>query len=158
KMVFLKTVGGKDAFSFLNILLNYPRMLLVIYKNIKAADVVHTRAPSHPALIGGLLSFLFRNNVWWSKFEGNWSQVNPPKSYGFQRWLFKKATHTNITINGFWPDQPAHCHSFENPSLTEEDIVQGIKTAADKDFTTKYNFSFIGRLEDPKGVGRIIEA
>lgn len=157
KMVLLKTVGGKDIFSFLNIILNYPLMLLVIYKNIKSADVIHTRAPSHPALIGVLLSFWFRNKIWWNKFAGNWAQVNPPKSYGFQRWLFKKANHTNVTINGFWPNQLKHCHSFENPCLTQEDIRLGKQIAATKTFDGSYIFSFVGRLEDAKGVSRIIE-
>ncbi|MGE4347073.1 MAG: glycosyltransferase [Flavobacteriaceae bacterium] len=158
KPIYLKSVGGKNLWSFLNILLNYPIMLYTITKYILKADIIHTRAPSHPALIGGLLSFLFKNKIWWNKFAGNWAQVNPPKSYGFQRWLFKNAKHTNVTINGFWQDQPKHCHSFENPCLTNEDIKKGSEITANKNFEAPFVFSFVGRLEDAKGVSRIIES
>lgn len=158
EVILLKMVGGKNLLSFLNILFQYPKMLFVILKHIKSADIIHTRAPSHPALIGGLLSFLFKRKIWWNKFAGNWAQVNPPKSYGFQRWIFTKASHTNVTINGFWPDQLPHCHSFENPCLDEGDIEKGTQIATQKVFTGSYTFSFIGRLEDPKGVSRILEA
>src|SRR5690554_6275276 len=74
KPIYLKNVGGKNLWSFLKILLNYPIMIYTITKYILKADIIHTRAPSHPALIGGLLSFLFKNKIWWNKFAGNWAQ------------------------------------------------------------------------------------
>jgi glycosyltransferase involved in cell wall biosynthesis len=157
KPVFLSNVGGKNLVSFLGILVQYPKMLFTIIKHIRTADIVHTRAPSHPALIGGLLSFFFKQKIWWNKFAGNWAQIHPPKSYGFQRWLFEKARHTNVTLNGFWPNQLSHCHSFENPCLTQLDISTGIETVAKKDYSGAFILSFIGRLEDAKGVARIIE-
>ena len=158
KPVFLNNVGGTTVFSFLKIVTQYPQMIWTIYKHVKTADIVHTRAPSHPALIGGMMSFLFKKKIWWNKFAGNWAQINPPKSYGFQRWLFEKATHTNVTINGFWPNQLKHCYSFENPCLYANDIAMGSKIEMEKEFSGAFTFSFIGRLEDPKGVTRIIEA
>lgn len=158
KVIFLDAIGGKGIASFLKVLLHYPRIGITIYKHIRNADIVHTRAPSHPALIGALWSFVLRKKVWWHKYAGNWSQVNPPKAYGFQRWLFKKATHTSVTINGFWPDQSEHCYSFENPCLTDSDIELGTEIASAKQFEPPFVFSFVGRLEDAKGVTRIIEA
>ena len=158
KPVFLNNVGGTTVFSFLKIVTQYPQMIWTIYKHVKTADIVHTRAPSHPALIAGMMSFLFKKKIWWNKFAGNWAQINPPKSYGFQRWLFEKATHTNVTINGFWPNQLKHCYSFENPCLYANDIAIGAKIEMEKEFSGAFTFSFIGRLEDPKGVTRIIEA
>lgn len=158
KPVFLSNVGGKNLVSFLGILVQYPKMLFTIIKHIRTADIIHTRAPSHPALIGGFLSFFFKQKIWWNKFAGNWAQVNPPKSYGFQRWLFEKATHTNVTINGFWPNQLSHCHSFENPCLDRCDIEKGQLQAGGKSFAGPFVFAFVGRLEDAKGVPHIIDA
>lgn len=158
KVVLLNNIGGKGVFSFLKIIFNYPIMFYVILKNIYNSNIVHTRAPSHPALIAILISFLFRKKVWWNKFAGNWNQTNPPYSYGLQRFFLKKATFSKVTINGFWKDQLSHCFSFENPSLTEKDIENGLKIAQNKNFTAPFVFTFVGRLETPKGVDRIIEA
>ena len=57
KVILFKSVGGKGVFSFLRILIHYPYMFFVIFKQIQKSDIIHTRAPSHPALIAILLSF-----------------------------------------------------------------------------------------------------
>jgi glycosyltransferase involved in cell wall biosynthesis len=158
KIVLLKKVGGKNVFSFLKILFNYPIMFFTIIKHIYPADIIHTRAPSHPALIAVMISFFLQKKIWWNKFAGNWAQINPPKSYGFQRFLFKKAKFSNVTINGFWDNQLAHCISFENPCLYQSDILKGVQFANNKVFKPPFIFSFAGRLESEKGVDRIIEA
>jgi len=158
KVVLLNRVGGKGIASILKIVVNYPIMFFTILKYVVNSKIIHTRAPSHPAMIGVVLSFFFRSKIWWHKYAGNWAQENPPFSYGAQRWLFKKAKHTNVTVNGFWPDQESHCHSFENPCLTVEDIEIGKAVAEKKDFAGDFVFTFAGRLEDEKGVARIIEA
>ncbi len=158
KIVLLKKVGGKNIFSFFKIIFNYPIIFFTILKHIYHADIVHTRAPSHPALIAALLSFFLQKKIWWNKFAGNWAQINPPKSYGFQRFLFKKATFSNVTINGFWDNQLKHCISFENPCLYDTDISNGEMVAKNKIFKPPFIFSFAGRLETEKGVDRIIEA
>lgn len=158
KVVFLKKVGGKGVLSVLNILFQYPVMLIVILKNIIKADVVHTRAPSHPAVIAVMLSFIFRNKIWWNKYAGDWDQEKTSFSYRFQRWLFKKAKHTKVTINGFWENQLKHCYSFENPCLTKTDIAEGIEIAGEKEFFPPFTFCFVGRVDEVKGVSRILNA
>lgn len=158
KVVLLNRVGGKGMASMFRIVVNYPIMFFTILKYVINSKIIHTRAPSHPAMIGVILSFFFRSKIWWHKYAGNWAQENPPLSYGVQRWLFKKAKHTKVTVNGFWPDQESHCHSFENPCLTLEDIEKGKAVAREKDFEGDFVFTFAGRLEDEKGVARIIEA
>lgn len=158
KVVFLKNVGGKTIGSFLKVIIQYPVMLFVIFKHSYGAQIVHTRAPSHPALIAILMSFFFKKKKWWNKYAGNWNQVKPSMSYGFQRYILSKATFSSVTINGFWEDQPKHCHSFENPCLTDLDIQNGKEVATFKTFEAPFVFSFVGRLEEAKGVGRIIEA
>lgn len=158
KVVLLNRVGGKGVGALLKIVVNYPVMFFTILKYVKHSKIIHTRAPSHPAMIGVLLSFFFKNKIWWHKYAGNWAQENPPFSYGLQRWLFKKANHTKVTVNGFWPNQEKHCYSFENPCLTLEDIEKGKAIAQEKDFGGDFVLTFAGRLEDEKGVARIIEA
>jgi glycosyltransferase involved in cell wall biosynthesis len=72
--------------------------------------------------------------------------------------LSRNLAGCKTTINGFWSDQPAHCISFENPSLRNSDLIAGGEALQSKFFRPPFNFAFIGRLEDEKGVARIIDA
>lgn len=156
--VLLKKCGGKRFIDKLYVLANIPQMALVIIKHILSAEVVHTRAPSTPAFIAVLLSYIFRKKTWWNKYAGNWNQKQPPFFYGLQKRLFVSAKHTNVTINGFWQDQPEHCFSFENPCLTDRQIAKGRKAQSEKKFNAPFRLAFVGNLVDKKGVMRIIEA
>jgi glycosyltransferase involved in cell wall biosynthesis len=158
KTILLPKMGGKSLLQVLKILVLYPYLFVLIFKNIYKAEVVHTRLPSHPAFIAVLISYLFPKKIWWNKFAGSWEPTTLPFFYKVQRNLLIKAIHTKVTINGFWSDQPNHCLSFENPCLTQEDIIRGREVAEQKTFEGSYVFSFVGRLEDAKGVSRIIEA
>lgn len=159
KLILLKSVGGKGIISFLTILLHYPYMFFVILKQIQKSNIIHTRAPSHPALIAILISFFIKKNkLWWNKYAGDWGQVDAPLSYRFQRNILKIAKFSNVTINGFWPNQPKHCYSFENPCLNHEDIEKGKLIAANKNFTVPYTFCFVGRFDDVKGVSLLLNA
>lgn len=156
--ILIPKMGGKSIFQILKILVLYPYLFLLIGKHIFNASVIHTRAPSHPAFIAILLSFLIPKKIWWHKFAGSWKSSNLPLFYKLQRNILEKAKHSNVTINGFWPNQPNHCISFENPCLTNEDINRGIEIIKTKKFTDKFNLCFIGRLDEAKGVDLIIEA
>ena len=158
EVILLKKVGGKGILSNIKILLHYPSIFFIILKNILNADIVHTRAPSHPALIAFFISFFYKNKIWWNKYAGNWDQKNDSNSYQFQKWVLNKIYFSKVTINGFWENQPKHCLSFENPCLTEMDIQKGTLIANKKQFETPFNFIFIGRLDEKKGVDKIIEA
>jgi len=158
KTILLPKMGGKSLWQVLKILLLYPFLFVLLLKNIYKTEVIHTRLPSHPAFIAVLISYLFPKKIWWNKFAGSWQPTTLPFFYRVQRNLLIKAKHTKVTINGFWDDQPNHCLSFENPCLTQEDIAHGKQIAAAKTFDGSYIFSFVGRLEDAKGVSRIIEA
>ncbi len=157
-VVFLKNVGGKKVLSFLNIVFNYPAMLYIIIKHIYTAEVVHTRAPSHPAFIAVIVSFFLRKKIWWNKFAGSWNSKTLPFFYKVQKNILIKAKHTKVTINGFWENQPQHCLSFENPCLTNNDLAAGKISSDNKKFEAPFIFTFVGRLESAKGVDRIIEA
>jgi glycosyltransferase involved in cell wall biosynthesis len=105
-------------------------------------------------------SLLFKRNfVFWVKYAGNWGAAAPPLGYRFQRWWLKKNfAKCKVTINGFWTDQSEHCISFENPCLTGEDLVTGHRIQVQKKFNPPFRLAFVGRLEDEKGVGRILDA
>jgi glycosyltransferase involved in cell wall biosynthesis len=105
--------------------------------------------------------FALRNKrrfIFWVKYANNWMQRNAPKGYAIQRWMLSKnLAGCKTTINGFWKDQPAHCVSFENPSLRFSDLEAGRKALISKEYKPPFNFAFIGRLEDEKGVSRILK-
>lgn len=153
--------GGKSIKDKLMILIKIPKIINQVIKSIKGASEVQLRLPTSMGLfLLPLFSFFIpRKFTFWVKYAGNWNQQNPPLSYRIQRWWLKKnIAKCNVTINGFWSGQPKHCHSFENPCLTQEDIKKGKEIAQTKTFDQSYIFSFVGRLEDAKGVSRIIEA
>ena len=159
KIVLLKSVGGKGFLAFFKILINYPVMFFVIVKSIRKANIIHTRAPSHPALIAFLISFFMKKNkIWWNKYAGDWGQLKPSLAYKFQRTILKRMSFSKVTINGFWPDQEKHCFSFENPCLTNEDIQIGKEIADEKVFLPPYTFAFVGRFDDVKGVSTLLNA
>lgn len=159
KVVLLDKVGGKRFLDTIKILLYYPTMFFTILKYARKADVIHTRAPSHPALIAAFISvFLHKNKIWWNKYAGDWGQLDPPFAYKFQRELLKFLTYSKVTINGFWPQQQNHCFSFENPCLTNEDIHTGVQIAKEKVFSPPFTFAFVGRFDDVKGVSTLIKA
>lgn len=158
KVILLHKIGGKSIVDLMNIFINYPIFFFKIFKYVVKANVIHTRAPSHPAFIATVLSFFIKNKIWWHKFAGSWNATTLPFFYKFQRDLLLKAKHSKVTINGFWDNQPSHCLSFENPCLMDEDIVFGTKNIESKNFKDKFTLCFIGRLDEAKGVDVILKS
>ena len=152
-----KRIGGHGLANRLNIIAEYFNLFFLIKKEIKKADVIHSRGPAHAAIICAILSFFIRKNkIYWHKYAGDYGRKELPASFGFFRWLLVHAKHTHVTINGRWPNQKPHLLSFENPCLTGEEIEAGAMSVKSKDFSGKLNLVFIGRIEDAKGVHRIL--
>lgn len=153
--------GGKRFFYKVFIVSKIPKIIVQVVKTIRGASEVQLRLPTSMGLfLLPLFSFLIpRKFTFWVKYAGNWSQENPPMSYRIQRWwLQKNIAKCKVTINGFWENQPKHCMSFENPCLTNEDIVNGRIIASNKIFESPFVFCFVGRLEAAKGMDKIIVA
>ena len=153
--------GGKSLIDKIKIFAKIPKIIAVVYKNIKDATEVQLRLPTSMGLfLLPLFSFVFpRKYTFWVKYAGNWGQENPPLSYRIQRWwLQQNFAKCKVTINGFWEKQPRHCLSFENPCLTEDQIAQGLQIAQRKTFAAPFVFTFVGRLEEAKGVSDCIDA
>lgn len=156
EFVPLRPSGGerlKDKFGVVAVM---PHNMAVIRRILKDCNVFQFRAPTGMGVYVIPFLLLSRKRGWF-KYAGNWGESRPPLSYGFQRFLLKNQHHYKVTINGRWPNQAAHLLSFENPCLTDEEQAAGEQSMANKDFSGKLDFVFIGRLEDAKGVRRILQ-
>lgn len=158
KTILIPQMGGKSVKEVGKIFLLYPYLFFFLLYQISKANVIHTRLPSHPGFIALIVSFLFYKKIWWNKFAGSWESSTLPFFYKFQRSILLKAKHTKVTINGLWKNQPTHCISFENPCLYESDLKTGKSFCDNKTFTSPFTFVFIGRLDNAKGMDKIVEA
>jgi glycosyltransferase involved in cell wall biosynthesis len=159
RFVPIPPFGGKTFLLKLLIIFKMPNILNVIRKEIKNVSDVQLRLPTG---IGIFLLPWFSihkySYTFWVKYAGNWVQKSPPIGYQFQRWwLRKNLAHCKVTINGNWPGQPAHILTFQNPCLTDSDRKMGHDVVVNKNFSKPYSACFVGRLEDEKGVRRILE-
>jgi glycosyltransferase involved in cell wall biosynthesis len=161
RLVPIRPTGGKRIWDKLDIIFHMPAVLGAVAQAIQGASEVQFRAPTG---IGVYLlpafSFLFKRDFFfWVKYAGNWGAVRPPSGYRFQRWWLKKnLAKCKVTINGSWLEQPEHCISFENPCLTGDDLAKGSLIRLGKKFEAPFRLAFVGRLEDEKGLSRIIDA
>ncbi len=157
KFVPLKPVGGKGIGAKLKVVLNIPKIISTVKKTLKQVDVFQLRTPTGMGVFLIPYLTLFSNKKGWYKYAGNWNQENPPLGYALQRWMLKNQKR-KVTINGNWPKQTKHCLTFENPCLTEKEREEGLQITHKKIFEPPFTFCFVGRLEDAKGVQRIIDA
>lgn len=153
----LKPIGGKGIGAKLKILGSIPETLRIVRKTLKQVDVFQVRTPTGMGVFLIPYLTLFGKKKGWYKYAGNWSQENPPLGYALQRAMLMRQKR-KVTINGQWPGQPKHCLTFENPCLTEEERVEGFELVQSRKFEEPFVFCFVGRLEDAKGVQRIIDA
>lgn len=157
KAIPLKLYGGGGFVNKLKQVFTLPSYWLTIWKHLKHAKYVHTRAPSVPALLVILYNFIDSKRKYWHKFAGDWTRKNPPKSYAIQKSLMLKLKHSKVTINGQWPNQPAHVMAFENPCISQNELKQAAQSAIVKKFDAKLNILFVGRIESEKGVDRLVQ-
>lgn len=152
--------GGTKMAAKLGILRAYPDYAAAIREELEQADAVHVRCPANISLLA--LWMLGRRELpayRWVKYAGNWSpQGDEAWSYTLQRrWLATNRHRGVVTINGRWPDQPAHIYSFLNPSLTDAEVAQGAAVAANKRLELPVELLFVGALNDAKGVERVLQ-
>jgi glycosyltransferase involved in cell wall biosynthesis len=153
----LKPTGGKGVFEKLKIVLSAPSVIKTVHKTLAKSDYFQLRGPTGIGIFLIPYLTLFSKKKGWFKYAGNWNQENPPLGYRLQRWLLKQQSRV-VTINGSWDGQPRHCLTFENPCLTDMELIEGASLGKQKSIEGKLTCCFVGRLEKPKGVERIIEA
>jgi len=158
RMVVLPKLGGEGVLNRLKSLIFFPFLLIYLFFNILIYKNIHTRAPSYPAYIGIIFSFIFTRKVFWHKYAGNWIQENPPRFYAMQRRLLMKNKTSKVTVNGQWENMPPQILAFENPCFSEKELNDAHQMTAQKKFDGKINLLFVGRLEEEKGIGKIIRS
>ncbi len=157
KFVALPPSGGQTVGSKLRTIKLAPKIISTVRQTLKQVDFFQLRTPTGIGVY--LIPYLtfFCKKKGWYKYAGNWNQKNPPLGYRLQRSMLKKQSR-KVTINGHWKNQPKQCYSFENPCLTLKDVEEGQKVRQAKEVSGRLQFCYVGRLEKPKGVERIIKA
>lgn len=152
--------GGRGLVAKLGILRRLPHYANIIVTALRSADVVHVRAPAHISFLAVLLLRLrSKPPRRWFKYAGNWHpEGSEPWSYWLQRFYLSKGRHRGlVTVNGSWPNQPSHVITFFNPCLTDAELETGMEAAAGKTLTQPLRLLFVGRTNEAKGVGRLME-
>ncbi|WP_052466917.1 glycosyltransferase [Psychroserpens damuponensis] len=153
----LPALGGTTLGAKLQLIWKSPKVLHIVNATLKKVDWFQFRGPTGIGVyVIPFLVFCVKTPGWF-KYAGNWNQENPPLGYRLQRWMLKKQSR-KVTINGSWEKQPKHCLTFENPCLTDQELIEGETLGKLKSIKNKLTCCFVGRLEKPKGVERIIQA
>lgn len=157
KLIQIPALGGKTFSSKVEILKNIPKVINTVRATLEKVDCFQFRGPTGIGVFLIPYLILFSKKKGWFKYAGNWNQKNAPLGYALQRFLLKNQKRI-VTINGKWPNQPKQCLTFENPTLINENVIEGIKIIENKDYSGRINFCFVGRLEREKGVERILKS
>ncbi|MDW5290733.1 glycosyltransferase [Formosa sp. PL04] len=152
----LPALGGQTLGAKLQLLWKSPKVIQIIHTTLKQVDYFQFRGPTGIGVYVIPFLTLCIHTPGWFKYAGNWNQDKPPIGYRLQRWMLKKQSRT-VTINGSWKHQPEHCLTFENPCLTDAELIEGAKLGSQKVISGELTCCFVGRLEKPKGVERLIK-
>ena len=159
----VKPAGGESWKAKPGILLAYPQYWLKLQRAISQLDeqdCIHVRCPANLSLLAICwLALTSRPRCRWVKYAGNWQPAGKqPYSYRFQRWWLKRNLHRGtVTVNGKWLQQQPHVYSFPNPSFSQQELMASKVSAASKQLEPTIKLLFIGRVEEAKGTGRVIE-
>lgn len=159
RLIFVPPAGGTRWAEKLGLLRVSPIYVRSIRRELDRCDVVHVRCPSNIGLLAVLVLWARRTpRRRWIKYAGNWRQpAHENWSYALQRLLLSRGVaRAAVTVNGRWPGQPEHVHSFLNPCLTDEELREGAAVGAGKRMVPPLRLLFVGRLEEEKGCGRAI--
>ena len=160
RQVPVRPAGGPSVGAKLGVVSAWAGYLRVIVRELRRCDVVHVRCPSNIGLLAILVLALARTpRRRWIKYAGNWFPSGPESlSYSLQRRLLARGTaRAVVTVNGSWPDQPAHVRAFLNPCLSEEELRDGAAKGASKELTTPLRLLFVGHVVESKGCRRALE-
>jgi len=159
RFVPLEPTGGTSLRNKLRIVEHIPGYAKTILRELPNADMVHVRAPANIPMIAIVLFTIVREpRLRWVKYAGNWQPARrEPWSYAFQRWWLRKGFHRGfVTVNGEWPDQPAHVRQFINPCITDEELRAAAEVARSKTLSNPLRLLFVGAVNEAKGVERAL--
>jgi glycosyltransferase involved in cell wall biosynthesis len=152
--------GGKSLIEKAGVLRHAPAVINAVSEAVSVSDLVQLRVPTGIAnYLLPYLSKIRKKPKLWVKYAGNWNQQQAPAGYAFQRWWLKNNfLNCPVTINGRWDGQPDHCFTFENPCLDRQERLNGWDVLQRKDYSAPLGALFVGRIEEEKGVGRILDS
>jgi glycosyltransferase involved in cell wall biosynthesis len=151
--------GGKTVLKKLLILFKAKNIIKQVEKALDNATHVQLRVPMGIAVFL-IPYFVIRKKefIFWIKYANNWGDPSPKLGFRIQRYLLKKNfLKCKVTVNGFWPNQPDHIISFENPCLYKREILNLSTIKIINKHTQPFNLLFVGRVEEEKGVGIVID-
>jgi glycosyltransferase involved in cell wall biosynthesis len=158
RVIILPETGGKSILSKFKIIAYYPLYFFIILKETFKVNHIHVRAPSNPAVIAMLLSYIFPTKKFWFKYAGNWVG-EASFFYKCQRRILKHLfRNAKITVNGSWKNKSKNIISFENPCLDGNDRLIGKEVVFNKKLNDKPILCFVGNLNENKGVKLLIDA
>jgi glycosyltransferase involved in cell wall biosynthesis len=156
--------GGDGVAAKGSILLAAPSFWRRLASAVRAADVVHVRAPANVAWLAMIARPWLAHRPWWVKYAGNWRPELAadafPEAFSYRRqraWCARPRRELRVTVNGRWPDQPPHVRTFRNPSFDAADLKASAAAAASKRLAPPWRLLFVGRVEEPKGADRAVE-
>ncbi len=158
-VVPLKPSGAPGLLGKIDVLRRSPSYIRTIQSELAAADVVHVRCPSNVSFEALLLLRAARRKArCWVKYGANWRPSgSEPLSYRLQRMcLWNGWPRGVVTINGNWPGQPAHIHSFLNPSFSQQEAHVAASSTGHKHLDRPVRLVFAGRLSSGKGPVRAL--
>lgn len=155
----IRPFGGPMWQDKLKTLKEAPSVIQTVRKVLDKVDFWQFRAPTGIGVFLVPYLSLFTSKPGWFKYAGNWGQTHPPLGYRFQKFWLQHLQKRKVTINGRWPGQPAHCLSFENPCLSEEERKIGKTIVCSKNYKTrKRTICFVGHLNEAKGAHWLLDA
>lgn len=159
KIIFkpIPAVGGPSFSEKFKIILTIPRTINIIRKTLQSSDFFQFRAPTGIGVFVIPYLVFFTSKTGWFKYAGDWKGKQIPWAFKLQRWYLTNQKRI-VTINGRWKDQKRHCMTFENPCLTDSEIEIGRQVCKLKEYNKKLQLCFVGRLEEAKGLGLLIQA
>jgi len=154
----IKPFGGSQLKDKLDILRQAPQVVRTIRHVLQGVDCWQFRAPTGIGVFLVPWLSLMVSKPGWFKYAGNWMQENRPPGYLIQRLWLSRMQSRPVTINGRWPNQPAHCLSFANPCLDGSERNIGKATIKLKEYGGPLHLCFVGRLESAKGIDLLMDA
>jgi glycosyltransferase involved in cell wall biosynthesis len=156
--VLVPPAGGLTVEAKARVLLLAPRYVHTILRCLRAVDVVQVRCPGGVSIYGMLAASRWRGHKW-AKYAGNWAQGGAmAASHWFQRrWLRSGAFGGPVTVNGRWPQQAVHVFTFDNPSLTLDQVERALSLVGAKRLHQPIRLVFVGRTAAAKGLGVALE-
>jgi len=142
---------GSDGWrAQLKRLFQLPGLALSINNLIRQSDLVQTRSPGHPALLGNLQARLMRKRsiTKWAGFFGPYEDERLPSR--IDRWLLSVSSARHpVLIYG--PSHQSHLLSFLPALMSNQELALSQQLSSGRRVGPPWRFLSVGRLEPAKG-------